>query len=327
MHMPGPKYSLLIIGVLPPPLGGVTVHVQRLLRALEESNIEATFIMTHHLLQPDSLKAFINHKNVHIHASNPFIRFALACLCVLFRKNSFLTYHGNVGRYKGLRNFFDSLAIRLFRWPIVINQRSFNKAIKLNRATQMATAFIPPTQIQPLHPVIQKQLQLLRKTTNILYCTNASNADRYKDGREIYQCSDLVDLFNRSPDKGLVISDPSGSYLKLWNEKGVTLNANILLISSLHDFNAVIQASDVMIRFTTTDGDAISVKEALYLGIPVIATNVIDRPEQVHLVNDDIRSLEEFITSKKPMAKPDFTESGFHQLYALYQTRLVPNKR
>lgn len=325
--MPARKYSLLIVGVLPPPLGGVTVHVQRLLKALEETDVEATFIRTHHLLKIRSLKAFISHKNIHIHVSNPFIRFGLACLCVLFLKNSILTYHGNVGRYKGLRNFFDSMAIRIFRWPIVINQGSFVKAIKLNRAAQMASAFIPPIQIKPLDPVIQKQLKMLRESTDILYCTNASNADRYKDGREIYQCTDLVDLFNQLPHKGLVISDPSGSYRRLWNEKGVTLNANILLISSLHDFNAVILESDIMIRFTTTDGDAISVKEALYHGKPVIATNVIDRPEQVHLVNDDIPSLKVCILNEKPMAKPGFTENGFQQLYALYQTSLVPNKK
>ena len=38
-----------------------------------------------------------------------------------------------------------------------------------------------------------------------------------------------------------------------------------------------------MIRATATDGDALSVREGLYLGCPVIATDRVDRPEGVIL--------------------------------------------
>lgn len=42
---------------------------------------------------------------------------------------------------------------------------------------------------------------------------------------------------------------------------------------------AVIASADVFVRPTTADGDSISVREALALGVPCVATNVATRPE------------------------------------------------
>src|SRR5690606_10989016 len=182
--------------------------------------------------------------------------------CMLLGKNSFLTFHGNIGRYGPFRNWFDLMAIRTVRWPIVINQPSFVKALKVNKATQLASAFIPPQSVEALPPALVSSILALKQKADQVFCTNASNADLDKEGDEIYQCSELLRLFSRLPSKGLIISDPSGSYRRLWEGRGTELPANVILISSLHDFNAVIALCDVMIRFTTTDGDAISVKEA-----------------------------------------------------------------
>ena len=42
--------------------------------------------------------------------------------------------------------------------------------------------------------------------------------------------------------------------------------------------------SDVVLRTTLYDGDSVSVREALYIGTPVIATDNGMRPEGVHLI-------------------------------------------
>jgi glycosyltransferase involved in cell wall biosynthesis len=44
------------------------------------------------------------------------------------------------------------------------------------------------------------------------------------------------------------------------------------------------QSSDIMLRTTWYDGDAISVREALQLGVPVIASDNGMRPEGTHLI-------------------------------------------
>lgn len=317
------KHRILIIAILPPPIGGVSIHIRRLLDNLEASEIEASFVKTHHLLKWYSIKALFKHKNIHVHSSNSYIRFALALVCLLLNKNSFLTYHGNLGRYNRIRNLADSIAIRLYRCPIVINQLSYRKAIKLNKATQLASPFIRPTAFEPLPDVVQQQIFNLKSQVHTVFCTNATSADIFKDGREIYQISDLIKFFGRYPHLGLIISDPSGRNEMLLKEKALKISSNIIVISTVHDFNSIIKLSDVMIRFTTTDGDSLSVKEALSQGKPVIATNVVDRPKEVYLVDDNIQSLEKLILNTTSWNHPDFREDGFDQLLQIYKKHLI----
>ena len=47
---------------------------------------------------------------------------------------------------------------------------------------------------------------------------------------------------------------------------------------------AIVSSSDVFIRPTLVDGDSVSVREALALGKPVVATRVGHRPSEVRLV-------------------------------------------
>jgi glycosyltransferase involved in cell wall biosynthesis len=60
----------------------------------------------------------------------------------------------------------------------------------------------------------------------------------------------------------------------------------VLLYGDLdHDLTlAVLRRADVFLRTTKYDGDALSVREALTLGIPVVATSTALRPAGVRLV-------------------------------------------
>src|SRR5204863_147900 len=46
----------------------------------------------------------------------------------------------------------------------------------------------------------------------------------------------------------------------------------------------LINDADILLRTTLFDGDAISVREALFLATPVIATDTVERPDGVHLI-------------------------------------------
>lgn len=46
----------------------------------------------------------------------------------------------------------------------------------------------------------------------------------------------------------------------------------------------LIRRADILLRTTLFDGDAISIREALHLGTPVVATDCITRPARVHLI-------------------------------------------
>jgi glycosyltransferase involved in cell wall biosynthesis len=68
---------------------------------------------------------------------------------------------------------------------------------------------------------------------------------------------------------------------------------NILFLTGNHSFFEVLKMSNCFIRNTSTDGDSLSIKEALYIGLPVIATDCVSRPKGVKLINyNDISSLD-----------------------------------
>jgi glycosyltransferase involved in cell wall biosynthesis len=206
--------------------------------------------------------------------------------------------------------------------PIVINEKSFKIAQKLNNRTQLISAFIPPPSIEELPEQIQNAIHDLQINYDQIFCTNAYNVSYDKYNREIYQISDLVSLFSTYTKKALIVSDPSGAYFKLLEAKKTIIPANIYFITIPHDFNAIIKESACMIRFTSTDGDSLSVKEALIAGVPVIATNVVDRPSGVTLVENIIQDLDQKIVENNFKAPVNFSDNGFITLEYIYKTHL-----
>jgi glycosyltransferase involved in cell wall biosynthesis len=85
------------------------------------------------------------------------------------------------------------------------------------------------------------------------------------------------------------------------------------------------QSSDIMLRTTWYDGDAISVREALQLGVPVIASDNGMRPEGTHLIParnlDALVAIAEKILHNPPPRISVASESdrNLEELLKLYQ--------
>ena len=86
------EHHVLILGSLPPPVGGVSIHVQRLVDALEKNAIPFSFL---------SLKssfwllfsAICSSHLIHLHCSNVYFRYLLACFCYITRKKLWITFN------------------------------------------------------------------------------------------------------------------------------------------------------------------------------------------------------------------------------------------
>jgi glycosyltransferase involved in cell wall biosynthesis len=62
--------------------------------------------------------------------------------------------------------------------------------------------------------------------------------------------------------------------------KKLGLENNVLVLKDLgNSYLDLVQRSDVFLRPTYTEGDAVSVREALYLGVPVVASDCTFRPK------------------------------------------------
>ena len=278
--------KLLILGSLPEPVGGVSVYCKRLCEELKYKDVNFKFIDINKSGLPKIISSIFRVKIIYLNTSNPIFRIIVVILSKLLFKKIIITFHGNVGRFNGFKNLLDYFSIVLCNTPIVINNGSYNKAVKLNSNTTLSSAFFKPRTINTLNnSLLLKVLQLKHESTH-LFCTNAFNLTFDKKGQETYQISKIIPIFHDLTDKSLVFSDPSKSYSKYLKSKNIKVPNNVLIIDEPHDFNAILKESDAFIRYTTTDGDSISVKEALSLGKSVIASNVVSRPKEVTIVSD-----------------------------------------
>src|SRR5690606_7512387 len=65
-------------------------------------------------------------------------------------------------------------------------------------------------------------------------------------------------------------------------------------------FISLIEQADIILRPTNTDGDALTVREGLFLGKKVIASDVVKRPEGPYIFkNRDLNSLMDVIYEVK----------------------------
>lgn len=270
--------NVLIVGKLPPPLGGVTIHVSRLIQNLEARNIEYSFCSTIDPLY-SILRKVLMHKMVHLHASNSYFRCFFALFCFIFRRNLVHTIHGNLGRFGAWKNFCDTLSVFFSTTPILINQESLEKALKINKSSVLISAFIKPLTPEPLSEEILGPLIQWKNGYSHIFCTNATSSDLDKSGREIYGGSELMQVFSKLPCEGLIFGDPTGHYQDYLENNTEGVPVNVHFINRKHSFFEILKISDCYIRATTTDGDSISVKEALSIGKPVIASDCVDRPE------------------------------------------------
>ena len=89
---------------------------------------------------------------------------------------------------------------------------------------------------------------------------------------------------------------------------------------------AVIAHSDIFVRATFSDGDAISVREAMELGTPVVASDVVRRPDGIVCFKTgdamDLASKIESVFSgehHRPYVNPEPVRHGLQRLLELYR--------
>lgn len=279
--------KLLIVGTVPPPIGGVSVHVSRLLAYLKYKKYPHTF----YDYKKNKLKFlfyFFNSNILHVHANNPFLILFFLILSCIFSKKIIITVHGEFLFEKNgnFHNFFEKLYVKFSDYPILLNQKDVDKALILNKNALLISSFIIPYN----EPVLNKNIidSVNENKHKSIFCTNAYRMNFDKSGQEIYGILELINFFNINPEFYFILSDPSGEYSNYFNTKNIKLNNNILIIDSIHSFYRVLEISDCFIRNTITDGDSLSIREALYLNKNVIATDCVPRPRSVILKKGSI---------------------------------------
>ncbi|MCK0137246.1 hypothetical protein [Arenibacter sp. S6351L] len=309
---------ILQIAKLPPPIGGVTTHVKRLLASLKAvENIE--FAILDYSKERNVLviiHKIANAKVVHLHVTKKVLRLFLVLFFRLLSKKVLITFHGNYN----FKNILDIYSLKYSDAAILLNQISYKAASNIRISKNyLIGAFIPPIEgdIAPLDEILIEKIGKFKSNFNVVYSTNAYNYVRDDQGKETYMGSDLVSLFTKNKEIGLIFSDPTGNYYKYLIGIFKELPNNVLFITQPHDFINIIKATDALIRATTTDGDSLSVKEALYFNKTVIATGVVDRPNDV-LIFNNLEELQYLISNKTKNNTHSEVKNNFDDILKVY---------
>ena len=229
-----------------------------------------------------------------------------------------MTLHGNYGRFSSVKNFLVRLTVEYATIPIIINQHSYDICKHFNKRTVLIPAFIPPQKAETLQPEIITLVNNYREDGRKIVSTNAYNISYDKQGQEIYGIDFLVRFFTEDKDYVLIVSDPSGNYKKQYPKpiEGVEF------INYPHPYFEVLKFTDYFVRNTSTDGDALSVKEALYLKIPTLCSDAVDRPEGVNLFHySDEESFRQCLQSASVTANK--IENGAERILELYKEIII----
>jgi glycosyltransferase involved in cell wall biosynthesis len=291
--------QLTIIGALPESsfIGGVSIHVRRLLQGLDAKGMSYEFADYKKMGVLKASLFILRHRGcVHLHVTNPILLLLFVVCCKLSLSRCIFTLHANYGRFAGIKNLSLLIALRLADVPVLINQQSYQLYKQINKHAHYIPAFIPPVSEPPLPEDIKQLIDECQERGVPIVSTNASKSAIDKEGNDIYGIKFLFDFFSAHNCFTLLVSDPQGAYKnKLSGGFG-----NVVFIDQPHSYFELLKHIDIFVRNTSTDGDALSVKEALYLNKPVLCSDVVDRPAGTILFKySDERSFERALEEAK----------------------------
>lgn len=283
---------ILLIGPHPPPHGGISVHVagvyRKLLAAgaichlLDMSQVRPGFAFGWAVVR-HALQGWTLHLHTNGHNTKSWL-LALACgVAGQFRGGALLTLHsGMTPGYlatgpSGRRNLA-ALTCSLYRQVICVNREIQDAVLKCGidrgRIQVLPAALGAEPSVLASEPELQRWIDQRRP----LLCTVLFFRPEY--GFDLLVTA-LTRLSRTHPSFGCLAMG-SGEQLEEAKDriKEAGLEDQILLLGDVeHDkCLAIMSLCDVFLRPTLADGDALSVREALSLGIPAVASRVGTRP-------------------------------------------------
>ena len=320
------KKKLLIIGRIPPPIGGISIHLERIIPKLKKDNI--TFHFHQYPKKSKFYKLFytfiliLKYDIIHIHTTNKILSFILCFFSFLIRKKTLYTFHLKYN----FSNFLDRIILKMSIIAIVMNKYTFNNAKKISKNILFISPFTPATKIKPLDKKIITKIDALKSKYKYIFCSNATLYEMTKGNKERYGVTQLINLFKEIPDSALItINNPTKKYKKIIISKCGEIPSNIYVVYKEIDFISLLKKCDCVIRATTIDGDALTIKEAIHYGKNVIASDCVDRPKECILYEtNNWEELKNKILSFQPKPINNKIEDGYIKLRELYKS-LIEN--
>lgn len=297
--------KVLITGPIMPPAGGISIHISRLQNLLDEE-FEFDYVDESIQYKKDyynirSLSAILYLKKAietdvfFIHSGNGFFKKMHILLAKFLNKKIIITIHGYRNRKNWIFRNIDKYIFELSDKIILVNEDILQRIhLNLNKKCIVKNAFLPPImQNEVLHSnQLKKWITKSKSLNKIILCANASRLDTHNN-EDLYGLDMCVEVTRRLIDNNFpvtlifIVSSLDKGKNRFYHFidliKTLKLEDEILLIKENDSFVKIIEESDIVLRPTNTDGDAITVREAIYLGKTVLASDIVKRPEGTSL--------------------------------------------
>lgn len=291
--------KLVLTGCLAPPIGGVAVFCERLLKLLDKECMTYYFIRypssyLRKLAHALKLSFLVLFKSYNILFFNESIGTQFLVLISLLSRlknlKIILMIHNNYTLDKIKHEI--PFVSRLVLVGDIIQKEMIKKNIHFPPQVIIQNAFIPPDIDRNSHKFnFEKALLSFFDERRPVLMSCASNMS-FMDSIDVYgidMCIDLTAFLKAHfPDIGFVFAlnkISNEKYYKSLKEKinlsGISNNFYFLI--SDQQYYPLLNKSDLFIRATYSDGYGISIDEALHFGVPVLASDCCNRNERAVL--------------------------------------------
>lgn len=257
--------EIVIFGRVPPPFGGVTISVKNLIETLEKHNLSYDLF--------SSSVFFSRYKFAHINYSKPWKIFIASLVSKLIAKKSIFIIHGNDFDFESR---FNLLTLNMFDGVIALNDNVLNDLKRLNVQSMKLTPLLNDVVIALKNSgdsVIERKKG---KRYVLIYINDAMHVN----GREVYGAEFFSLVLPRLPvDVIPVILDIKNKFSHLYSCNEIS--REFIYFNHTVNFIDLLKQVDVYLRPTSNDGSSVAILEAMALGVPVLASDAVSRPENV----------------------------------------------
>ena len=322
---------VLQLGPYPPPEGGISRNMLAIRDEVIARGDRCTIVATTRSSQvggePDvyhprsslallNLLASLKFDVLHLHIGGRVSSrvLALATAAAIFgRGRSVLTLHS--GAYplteearSATPNSIRGIIFRRFSQIIAVNDEIANVFRRYGIADKKIKVILPYAPSKPDENIaVPAALEDFQKAHSPLLLAVGGLEKEYDP---LFQIAAMKDVLDEFPNAGLMIIGDGSQRSEVEQvvaasgyADNVCIPGNVEHAVTLH----LIDNADVLLRTTLYDGDAISVREALFLDTPVIATDNGMRPEGVHVIPmrdaDALLNAIRILVSKKTESK------------------------
>lgn len=293
--------SVLLIGHEPPPIGGVSVHLRRLrarLRAeghaarVADERAAGPFLLLPWLLLVLLRQRLRPRPLVHVHSGNWRTRAFAAAIARALGLPAIVTVHSFRPLANPRTERLACLCMKSARALVVTNDGIRERCVEHGADPAkilVQHAYLDPAagEAAPLPEPVERFVAARRP----LLLASAFRL-RFHEGLDLYGLDLLIDLAKaletRLPEAGLLFLLPEAGlpdYLEQCRVRirELGLVERVLIWNEPIELVDLLPRCELMIRPTTTDGDSLSIREALFLGRRVLASDAVPRPPQAAL--------------------------------------------